>query len=84
MAPQISVNLLFDGTKNSKLANFIYILYLNVNRKILVSLATFNQNDPYMYTNKSTFPKPHDLLVIVKLFISVSPLKSEFRVYRET
>ena len=46
MEPQISVNFLFDYKKKLKLANFIY---LNFNIKILVALATFNKNYPYMH-----------------------------------
>ena len=45
VAPQISVNFLFGSTKNFKIGQFD--IYLNVNRKILVALATFNKNYPY-------------------------------------
>ena len=46
MAPQISVNFLFGSTKKNQNWPILYI-YLNLNRKILVALATFNKNYPY-------------------------------------
>ena len=43
MAPQISVNFLFGGMENFKIGHFH--IYLNLNRKFLIALATFNKND---------------------------------------
>ena len=44
MATQISVNFVNGGTKNFKIDQ-CYI-YLNLNRKKLVALDTFNKNYP--------------------------------------
>ena len=49
MTPQISVNFLFGSTNNFKIGQFY--IYLNLNRKILVALATFNKNNTGVQTS---------------------------------
>ena len=43
MTQQNLVNLLFGVMKNFNIGHFY--IYLNLNRKILIALATFNKND---------------------------------------
>ena len=61
MAPQISVNFLFGSKRNFKIGQFY--MYLNLNRKVLVALATFNKNDPY---SLFTFWRLDDLICVIR------------------